>query len=453
MPFVRALTSPGPDALEPLNLDRLAAGIGPIPIPAELSAIHLPADHYRHTGAPTEWWWHVGTLKTADGRVFGFEINTASYQDDRNIGFSQVMLTDVANQQHYQRTVWFVPPQGYDPLGWAESDVSKDWHVGLGSVSNCLSVIDVTAPGSGYSAKTMVEIVGGGGSQAVAYPQVTNGQISGIVLVNPGRGYTSVPTVTITDPGGGSGASATAVHSYVTMDAPWGDPTKNMAVTALLVDVKAGTEITFDLMMSQQGPPFRVLGFGLLPILPPGQGTHLQTNNYYYSLTRLQAAGSITIGGERHDVAGMTWMDHQVGFFGNAAHPVQWILQDMQLDNGWCISNFSLSPSGLQPGQKVPSVATLQGPDGTVYVDIATATVVAKPWPSPDSGITYYMELQVAIPSVQGQLTVTSLIDSQEFYNPTGSVYEGVAGVTGTFQGQTVSGTAWNEQALPPPSP
>src|ERR1700723_1455368 len=74
----------------------------PVPVPASKSAIFMPADQYLHRGAPTEWWWHVGTLQS-DDRIFGFEINTAAYSD-RGFAFSQVMLTDVANAKHYQRT-------------------------------------------------------------------------------------------------------------------------------------------------------------------------------------------------------------------------------------------------------------------------------------------------------------------------------------------------------------
>jgi len=456
MPFSRALPAPGSAALARLGLKSDAAASGPMPVPAWLSQIHLPADHYMHRGAPTEWWWHIGTLKTAEGRVFGFEINAASYQD-RGVGFTQVCLADVAADKFYQRTAWYVPPQGYDPANWAEHDVTKDWHVGLGSPGSQLSVIDVVSPGTGYSDGTKVEIIGGGGSQAGAYPVLVGGAIQSIVLVNLGRGYSSAPEIKITDPAGtGSGAAARAVASSVTMDAAWGDPTKNMAITALLVDVKTGTEVTFDLMLSQQGAPFLVLGAGLFPLLPGSHGTHLQTNNYYYSLTRLTAAGTITVGSDSYTVTGLTWMDHQCGFFGSAAHPVRWILQDMQLENGWSISNFSFPPADgeLQPGQIVPGYATLQGPDGTMYVDLSTSTTLGTPWKSPDSKITYFMQLQVAIPSFRAQFTVTSLIQAQEFYSPTGSVYEGVASVTGTFQGQPVTGgTAWNEQAMPQPKP
>ena len=453
MPFARPLPLPDSAALSRLELGQFDTGSAPKPVPPSWSQIHLPADQYLHRGAPTEWWWHIGTLKTEDGRIFGFEINAASFQD-RGIGFTQIMLTDVANKKHYQRTTWFVPPQGFDPQGWAEHDPTKDWHVAMGSAGNCLSVIDVTAQGENYSALSVVEITGGGGSQGAAYPVIENGQVKQILLVNPGRGYTSAPVIKITDLSGtGSGAKAQAVHSYVTMDAAWGDPTQNMAVTALLNDVKTGTGVHFDLMMSQQGAPFLVLGAGILPLKLPGQGTHLQTNNYYYSLTRLQTKGTITLNGESFAVSGMTWMDHEYGLFGSAAKPVRWILQDMQLDNGWCISNFSFPPSegGLDEGQATKGYATLQAPDGAIYVALNTTTTLLNKWQSPDSGITYFLELKVEIADFEACITVTSLVAAQELYQTTGSVYEGVAGAVGTFQGQKVTGTAWNEQAMPQP--
>ena len=53
-------------------------------------------------------------------------------------------------------------------------------------------------------------LTGGGGTYSSATPVITGGVISGITVVGS-AGYTSVPTVTITDTGGGTGATATAV--------------------------------------------------------------------------------------------------------------------------------------------------------------------------------------------------------------------------------------------------
>ena len=95
----------------------------PVPVPPSEVAIKLPQDQYCHVEAPTEWWWHTGTLVAGD-RVFGFEINAASFAP---LAFTEIMLSDVANQIHYQSTATHTPGE------WAETDPSKDWYVKLGN--------------------------------------------------------------------------------------------------------------------------------------------------------------------------------------------------------------------------------------------------------------------------------------------------------------------------------
>jgi predicted secreted hydrolase len=421
-----------------------------IPIPPSLVAIDLPADQYRHTGAPTEWWWHIGTLRAGD-RTFGFEINAASFEGNLGIGFTQIMLTDVANKAHYQRTTPFAPPLMFNSL-WAEHDPVRDWYAQLGTVDNVLSAIALTSPGSGYEPAPKpapaVTIEGGGGAGALAAAVVAaDGSIAQVVLLSPGAGYTATPTVTIAPPASGNDATAQAIHTYVTMSAPWGQTLSNMSVKALLNDQKTGTPVKFDLKLSQLGPPFYVWGTGVAPSGKPGP--HLEVNNYYYSLTRLRAQGTITLGDEVFDVTGVTWMDHEYGAFGSGAGP-KWILQDMQLDNGVCISNsVSLAPGvDFALNQATPSHATVQFADGTTYIVDSTITPRGDTWTSCDSGRMYYLTLLVTIPQFDACLTVTSLVDAQEFPVPGNPVYEGVASASGTFQGYAVSGTAWNEQAL-----
>ena len=62
-------------------------------------------------------------------------------------------------------------------------------------------------------------------------------------------------------------------------------------------------------------------------------------------------------------------------------------------------------------------------------------------WTNPGSSLLYGAAVN--------KLTVKSLIDGQEFLLPTGGgIYEGVAAASGSFLGQQVTGTAWNEQVL-----
>lgn len=90
--------------------------------------IELPQDQYAHAWATSEWWWHIGTLRCGD-RVFGFEITASGYPINSPTPFAmtQIMLTDVANQRHYQQTTPFVPY----PVGFAQADPRRPWYVGL----------------------------------------------------------------------------------------------------------------------------------------------------------------------------------------------------------------------------------------------------------------------------------------------------------------------------------
>lgn len=336
------------------------AAPNPTPIPPSKSVLKFPQDHYLHPGAPTEWWWHTGTLQAGD-RVFGFEINAAGFLEAGKC-FTQVMLSDISANVHYKQTTDYT----YAP-DWAESDPSKPWYARLGEV-------------------------------------------------------------------GGA--------SYVIMQAPQADPAQNRVVSASLYDADLGKQVKFELTFSQQGPPFIVWGTGVTPPLPPT----LQNNNFYYSLTRLQTTGTITIGDDAPlEVTGLTWMDHEYGNFGGSTG-VQWFLQDMQLDNGMHISHFAIFTSPPQAGHTVASMATLQGADGSMYFDPGcTMTPVGPAWPSP-SGQAFFLQFEVSIPSFGAQFTVKSLMTAQDFPGTPDTIYEGVASVTGSLMGQQVQGTAWNEQ-------
>ncbi|MFT6501996.1 MAG: putative secreted hydrolase [Crocinitomicaceae bacterium] len=109
------------------------------------SAIQLPRDQYAHTSAPTEWWWHIGTLvDVKTGQKFGFEINTATFY---GAAFNQICLSDVKNSKHYQSFEIL----DSCPAGWAEYDTTKDWFVKLDATpTNPLnsSCVSMTAPKS-----------------------------------------------------------------------------------------------------------------------------------------------------------------------------------------------------------------------------------------------------------------------------------------------------------------
>ena len=81
--------------------------VKPDPVPPANVVLSVPKDMYRHDGAPTEWWWHIGTLRAGD-RVFGFEINAASFTGS-SFAMTQLSVSDVQEQRHFQRTQVYGP--------------------------------------------------------------------------------------------------------------------------------------------------------------------------------------------------------------------------------------------------------------------------------------------------------------------------------------------------------
>jgi predicted secreted hydrolase len=420
----------------------------PDPVPEANVVLSMPDDMYRHDGAPTEWWWHIGTLRAGD-RVFGFELNAASFAG-HGFAMTQLSLSDVDAKRHYERTQVYGPA----PIGtfavahWAEGDPSKDWFAKLGDPGWLVGGFSVTAGGDGYTKAPKVVIEGdGSGASGIAVLDAA-GHVAQIVLLQPGEGYTSAPSVTLTGGEGGTGATAVAVRNSVSMSAPQADPTKDIHVQAVLADSATLDEVVFDLTFSQQGRPFYVFGTGLEP---KAVKQSLREDNYYFSFTRLAASGTITVGGTEHRVSGTTWMDHEYGFFGGsgADSRIRWLLQDLQLDNGYTISNAGIIGPGFTPqiGVTVEAFATLQDADGAMYYVASQVTPVGELWVSPDTGFAYVQTFRVVIPSFQADIAVTARLQDQEFSIAGTPVYEGIASADGTMLGSPVSGDAWIEQA------
>ena len=330
-----------------------------------IPAIHLPKDQYAHAGAPTEWWWHVGTLKeVGTGRLFGFEINATKMWTG---ALTQVSITDVSNSKYYQKFVVI----DKCPTDWAQTDSTKDWYVKL--------------KGSDFT-------TGGGDIQ---------------------------------------------------MTSPQTDPT-NMHVVSSFTD-ESGTKCSFDLQLNQLGNPLLVWGNGMREINPKGS-TPLEKNNYYYSLTNLQVSGSIVIAGKTFQVEGVTWMDHEYGYF---LPKFKWMFQNIQLSNKVYLSGYTSDGDTPINGQPMSSHATLLIDGISHFVD-TTTTPMGPTITVNDTK--YFTKVKLDIKNtdlnIDAKLTIESLVADQVFVATGTSIYEAVASCTGTYNNTAVKGTAWNEQNL-----
>lgn len=98
-------------------------------------------------------------------------------------------------------------------------DISRYGIIAVENIINNLplsnSDINITSGGSAYStnANAVVTISGGGGSGATAAAVVTSNVITSVYLTATGSGYTSSPTITITDANTTPGTGATVVYN------------------------------------------------------------------------------------------------------------------------------------------------------------------------------------------------------------------------------------------------
>lgn len=175
-----------------------------------------------------------------------------------------------------------------------------------------------------------------------------------------------------------------------------------------------------------QGPGSR--GPGLLDFGPAGE-------SYYYSRMRMPSRGTLVLGGTKVNVSGQSWFDHQWGDFESTALKWNWFA--LQLDDGTDIMLYEVFDAA---GKPVRQAGTLSREGRTVM--LGSGDYALKPlgtWTSPDSGVTYPVAWNVALPGQTLALSVKPFVDACEF-NGLETVmkryWEGPVQVTGSQRGR-----------------
>lgn len=166
--------------------------------------------------------------------------------------------------------------------------------------------------------------------------------------------------------------------------------------------------------------------------------------SFYYSRPRMTASGHLRDGDQVLPVNGEVWFDRQWGRDVN--NPLlKWVWFSMRLDDGTAIMLYR-----FLDGDSTLDHGTLSGADGGVSDLMQGDFTIADDefWTSPDSGATYPVRWQIEIPAAGLVLDVNRALDNQELETrpSTLNVYwEGLCFVTGTRDGQPVSGHAYVE--------
>jgi predicted secreted hydrolase len=198
---------------------------------------------------------------------------------------------------------------------------------------------------------------------------------------------------------------------------------------------------TIDLHLLSTKPPVLQDTDGWVDFGPAG-------GSYYYSRTRLDVSGALTIAGHRLAVVGEAWFDHQWGDFISVGGG-GWDWFAVNLADG---TDLTISRVRAADGSLALAYGTLVGLDGSAqHLGAADVTVEASPgqtWTSLATGAVYPAAWTIRIPRESLVIGLRPTVANQELDTrpTTGVVYwEGSQVVTATRAGTPVAGEAYVE--------
>jgi predicted secreted hydrolase len=168
--------------------------------------------------------------------------------------------------------------------------------------------------------------------------------------------------------------------------------------------------------------------------------------SYYYSLTRNQAEGTITVDGEVFPVTGYTWYDHEFSTSVLGDEALGWDWFSIQLDNNRELMLFQIRQrdGGVEPTSHGKLIEA-DGSSRELSLTDYTITALGQ-WASTKTGAVYPSGWRVTVNAPSGpiDLTITPLMLNQEL-NTTTAYWEGASKVSGTDNGQPVGGYGYVE--------
>ena len=206
--------------------------------------------------------------------------------------------------------------------------------------------------------------------------------------------------------------------------------------------------------VKDRGTELRLTLKSLKPPTLHGQDGHSQKGegegraSYYYSLTRMQTEGELTINGKKEMVRGLTWMDHEFGSNQLREDQVGWDWFSIQLDNQTELMLYLMrrKDGSVDPYSSGTLVDAKGKPTHLALNDYRVE--VLERWKSPKSGANYPMKWKVSVPGEAIELEITPAFREQELITNRSTrvtYWEGAVQIRGKARGQAVRGNGYVE--------
>lgn len=238
---------------------------------------------------------------------------------------------------------------------------------------------------------------------------------------------------------GGPGLSGAATDRYKVWNDDW---TAGLDAQGRHVLTAQSREAGLSLVLDEGKPP-AINGINGIS----QKGAKAGNASHYYSMTRMPTRGTLTIDGERFDVTGDSWMDHEFGTSFLEPEQQGWDWLSIQLDGNRELMLYQLRRGD---GSRDPrSSGTLVEPDGRTR-HLAAADFDLTPSGATAVGTScarYPVGWTIAIPSEGLTLAVATPLPNQELRTLGAGIayWEGMVTVSGTARGRGVTGRGYLE--------
>lgn len=171
--------------------------------------------------------------------------------------------------------------------------------------------------------------------------------------------------------------------------------------------------------------------------------------SYYISLTRLAANGNLDIDGEKYEVSGLAWMDHE--FFTHQLEPDQagWDWICLQLDDNTELMLFRIRRNdGTRDPYSAGTFVDALGKATHLRSSDFAMQPLADTWTSPATHATYPIVWKIDVPSLGIDLRAQTKLADQELAASGGfipSYWEGAISAEGTRGTSVLKGVGYLE--------